>query len=612
MCRRSVVGALVVILMFSPLSVDWAQKIQLSPDFGLYFGQIPQGTEAVRDLLIYNLDIKTLTVNSVQIEGADAGLFSLVEDPGSFSLGPLELRVVPFRFRPTRSGDATARVKVVSNASSSPNYVDLTGKGIDLSPGQVAFERILGNPDGDGAAAVRPTREGGLIVAGYTHTLGAEYSDGMLLKVDNYGQVEWMRQYGEEGWSEGFSAVLVLEDGFLAVGSKSHSEQRLEPDMYVVRTDTAGNLLWEKRFGRSEFERDVASDVVRAHGGGFIVAGSSQSGQNDDALLVKIDEGGNELWRKVFGGDGGDGVSSIVATPDGGYLFVGSTSSYSVGGRNDYDIYMVKLDGNGNQQWMRTYGGSDWDQASHVALAHDGGYIIAGWTASSEYGAVARDVLLVKTDPQGDKQWHRIYGWEHKDGASAVIPTSDGGYLLVGDSERYYDAGMRTWRSDLYIVKLDAEGQEEWTRLYGRNNGEDGASDVYELGDGSYIVCGSTDSYSKTSDVYLLRLNRWGEVATGIVMDRGRQIPVSVQLTQNYPNPFNSETTIQYDLPRQCWVQLEVLDLRGRRVETLVSAVRPAGVHHLRWQPAGLPSGIYLCRLSADGQTLVQRMVYLR
>ncbi len=611
MCRKSAASTLAVILTLWLYGVGWAQTIQLSPDYGLYFGQIPEGTEAVRDLLIYNISVSTLTVTSIQVEGTDAGLFSLVEDPGSFSLGPLEIRVVPIRFQPTGEGEATARVKVVSNASSSPDYVDLIGKGTDLNTGQVVFERILGNPDADGGAAVRPTPDGGFIVAGHTQSLDADYSDALLLRTDAYGQVEWMRQYGEEDWDEGFSAVLPLEDGFLAVGAKAHTGRQGEPDMYVVRTDASGNPLWEKTFGRSEFEPDAASDVVRAHDGGFVVAGNSQSGENNDAFLVKIDEQGNEVWRKVFGGDGGDNAVSIKATPDGGYVFVGSTSSYSAGGRSDYDIYMVKLDGDGNQQWMKTYGGSDWEKAGCVALAQDDGYIIAGWTASSEYGAVARDVFLVKTDPDGNEQWHRIYGWEHKEGAGAVIATSDGGYLVVGSTERYYDDRFQVWRSDVYIVKVDANGDEQWSRTYGGLH-EDSANDVRELGDGSYVVCGTTRSYSKSGDVYLLRLNRWGEVATGITVDRRGRLPVSLRLGQNYPNPFNAETSIQFDLPRQCRVRLEVFDLRGRRVEVLVDAVKREGAHRVRWRPAALPSGVYLCRLRADGQTLVRRMVYLK
>ena len=134
--------------------------------------------------------------------------------------------------------------------------------------GGIIWQKCLGGSGWDEAHSIQQTSDGGFIVAGHTLSLDADYDDAFLLKTDAYGQVEWMRQYGEEDWDEGFSAVLPLEDGFLAVGAKACTGRQREPDMYVVRTDASGNPLWEKTLGRSEFEPDGASDVVRAHDGG--------------------------------------------------------------------------------------------------------------------------------------------------------------------------------------------------------------------------------------------------------------------------------------------------------------------------------------------------------
>jgi len=597
----------VMVIVTSPAL---SQVIQISPDYGLYFGRIPEGKVAVRDLLIYNIGSATLNITNLRIEGTDASLFSFVENPGSVSLGIARMLVLSIQFQPQTATAASARVVIESNANTSPDAVDLSGEGTDLSNGFIAFERIFGRPDRDSAGSVRITDDGGFIIAGSTMQLDADYGDAALIKTDQYGQIQWSRWYGLEEWSEGFSEAIPTPDGgYIAAGSHAYSDRQGEPDVYVVKTDAAGNVTWEKSFGLSEFKPDAASDIITTPDGGYLIAGRSQSGEDLNAYLIKIDADGNLLWQKTYGGSGGDNASSIKRTDDGGYIFAGATSTNATGGANDYDFYLVKIDGQGNVQWEKRYGGSDWDKAGCVIVTPDKGYLMAGYTASPEFGAVARDVFLVKTDAAGNQQWQKLYGWEHKDGASKVIATIGGGYLIVGGTERYYDAAFETWRSDMYVIKTDGAGNELWSKTFGGLH-EDGASGVRQLSDKGYIICGSTRSYSKDSDVYLLKIGPHGGFSS--VMKTDNSIPQRFRLLQNYPNPFNNSTVITYQLMQSSQVQLYIYNIFGQKVVTLVNEFKPAGYYAVPFQATGLATGLYFYRIETDNNSATKRMLLLK
>ena len=608
--RKSISSFMLLFVMFVMTSPVLSQIIQISPDYGLYFGHISEGKKAVRDLLIYNIGSATLNITNLRIEGTDASLFSFKENPGTISLGIAQMLVLSIQFQPQTAAPVSARVVITSNANTSPDAVDLTGEGTDLSNGFIAFERIFGRPDGDSAGSVRITDDGGFIIAGSTTLLDADYGDAALIKTDKYGQIEWNRWYGLEEWSEGFSEGIPTPDGgYIAAGSHAYSDRQGEPDMYVVKTDAAGNVTWEQSYGLSEFKPDAASDIITTTDGGFLIAGRSQSGANLNAYLVKIDSDGNILWQKTYGGVGGENASSIKRTDDGGYVFVGSTSTDATGGANDYDFYLVKIDADGNVQWQKRYGGTDWDKAGCVIVTPDKGFLMSGYTASPEFGAVARDVFLVKTDAAGNKQWQNLYGWEHKDRASKVVATSDGGYLVVGGSERYYDAAFETWRSDMYVIKTDGSGNELWSKMFGGLH-EDGASGVRQLSDGGYIISGSTRSYSKDADMYLLKIGPHGGFSS--ILKSDKPIPQQFRLLQNYPNPFNNSTMIPYQLPRNSQVQLYVYNVVGQKVATLVNGFKTVGYHTVLFKADNLTSGLYFYQIKTNKNSEIKRMLFLK
>jgi RHS repeat-associated protein len=163
--------------------------------------------------------------------------------------------------------------------------------------------------------------------------------------------------------------------------------------------------------------------------GGYIVAGntSSYGAGGSDAWLIKTDASGNQQWSKTFGGASTDGARSVCQTSDSGYILAGPTASYGAG---NYDFRLIKTDASGNQQWSKTFGGTSDDDAKSVCQTSDGGYIVAGNTSS--YGAGAGDAWLIKTDAGGSQQWNHTFGGISSDDANSVCQTSDGGYVFAG------------------------------------------------------------------------------------------------------------------------------------------------------------------------------------
>ncbi|NOY58561.1 MAG: T9SS type A sorting domain-containing protein [Calditrichaeota bacterium] len=583
----------------------FSQILQISPEGGLYFGHIPDEKVAIRNILLYNLDFNALNITSIRIEGQDASYFSIVQNPGAVTLQLLQKLVLEIEFQPGAERDFSAQVVIESNASTSPDKVDLSGMGTEVHNGLITFERIFGRPHNDGASSVRLTNDGGFILAGGTVLLDAEYNDATLIKLDSYGQIEWNNVYGDEDWSEGFSeAIQTLDGGFIAVGSKANSGRLEPPDGWIVKTDASGTVLWEKTFGSEEHDR--ASCVIMTDDGGYLVSGSYQydttERQDEDAYLMKLSANGETQWEKKYGGSGGEKAGTVKKTADGGYAFVGFTDSYGAGG---FDAYLVKVDANGNELWHKTYGGSDWDIAGTMTLTNDGGYLLAGWTA--DFGAQARDVYLIKTDAEGNEQWHKIYGGVHKDGASEVIATQDGGYLVVGGYENTFFS--QAWRSDGYIIKIDDAGNEIWSKTYGDYN-DDGFSAVREVGDGGYIISGSTSSYGNSSEVFLLKINKWGGFTSVNLIENTR--PTEFQLEQNYPNPFNNETVIRYQLPKNSHVTLNIYNMTGQKVRTLIDAFQTSGMHSVHLDAKDLASGLYLYKITTDRFVKTKKMLLLK
>jgi hypothetical protein len=362
--------------------------------------------------------------------------------------------------------------------------------------------KTYGGQSTDWSYSVQQTSDGGFIITGYTSSFGAGESDVYLIKTDANGNQQWYKNFGGISGDDGYSIQVTSDCGYIIVG-ETYSFGAGESDVYLIKTDGNGNQQWYKTFGGSA--EDYGYSVQQTSDGGYIIAGTTESfgaGFFSDVYLIKTDMDGNQLWYKTFGEIGWDEGYSVQLASDGGYIIVGYTESFGVG---DPDVYLIKTDANGNQQWYKTFGGSDSDDGSSVQQILDDGYIIVGTTYS--FGAGRSDVYLIKTDGNGNQLWYKTFGGSDDDHGNSVQQTSDGGFIITGWTESYGAGGL-----DVDLIKTDMNGNMQWSKTFGGTSGEAGNS-VQQTLDGGYIITGSTKSYGAgETDVYLIKTDANGNV----------------------------------------------------------------------------------------------------
>jgi hypothetical protein len=255
--------------------------------------------------------------------------------------------------------------------------------------GNIQWAKTYGGIVDEYAYSVQQTSDGGYIVAGYTNSFGAGYTDIILIKTDANGNVQWAKTYGGTGWDWAESVQQTSDGGYIVAGGTSSFGAG---GVFLIKTDANGNVIWAKTYGGAG-----ASSVQQTSDGGYILAGETGSWPNYDIFLIKTDANGNIIWAKTYGGTDRDWAYSVQQTSDSGYIVAGTTLSFGAGW---HDFLLIKTDANGNLQWAKTYGGTYYEFASSVQQTSDGGYIVAGWT--NTFGAGGSDAFLIKTDANGN------------------------------------------------------------------------------------------------------------------------------------------------------------------------------------------------------------------
>jgi hypothetical protein len=312
---------------------------------------------------------------------------------------------------------------------------------------------------------------------------------------------QWAKSYGWAGNDVASSIEQTSDGGYIVAGATASFDES-ESYLWVLKLDSSGNVQWQKTYGGTDL--DFATSIKQTSDGGYIVAGVAYSFGvgNGDLWVLKLDPSGNVKWQKTYGKAGGDVATSIEQTSDGGYIVAGATDSF---GKGFSDLWVLKLDSSGNVQWQKTYGGADWDEASSIEQTSDGGYIVAGETDS--FGAGRDDLWILKLDSSRNVQWQKTYGGAKDDMAKSIWQTSDGGYIVAGMTESFGDI-----KGDLWVLKLDSSGNVQWQKTYGGAK-DDGAISVKQTSDGGYIVAGGTDSFGKgNEDLWVLKLDSSGNV----------------------------------------------------------------------------------------------------
>jgi hypothetical protein len=482
---------------------------------------------------------------------------------------------------------------------------------------QLTFQKTYGGSGLDYAYDMMKTSDGGYVLGGINMSPPNTYGSSYVVKTDANGDTLWTSIFGDSCGQYINDIYQNTDGGYITGGGKF--DCGISGPGEITRLDASGNVIWAKYFSSYSDPYPVIQD----NDDNFIIGGyvNGIGAGGDDAPIMKLDGNGDTIWSRNYGGTANDWFYHILQTPDDGYLAAGYTTSFGQGGR---DIYLVKVDYNGNLLWSKTYGTAVDERAfGHcVQITSDGGFIITGGGDNGGQG-----IFLIKTDASGNMLWARSYDglWGH-----AIKETPDHGFLICGSIQ------ANTYK-DIVLIKTDSAGTVLWSKTYGGSTESESGWILDLANDGGYVLGGWTISFTGSEDMYFIKTDASGNSgcneANGTVTSNNYPLieanpstivtigantisyPVMVnrqstittlcttvgivenentQLISIFPNPFSSETTIKISSSEKIKnTELKIFDILGNEV------MKISGINsdEITLERGNLKSGIYFYQL---------------
>ena len=516
------------------------------------------------------------------------------------------------------------------------------------------WQETYGGSGFEYATCIVNTFDGGFAVTGVTNSYGFGNYDVCLLKLDHTGTLQWVKVLGGAKEDIGNCIIQTSDSGYAIAGSTLSYVTSYYEDMYIIKLNSAGELLWARTIGRGG--SDIASTIKEMSDGSLIAAGYTviNSPLEYGLTIVKLDNNGTVVWSRMAKKLGNGLLDpSVIQTMDGGYGIASSIDSVMGAG----DICFLKLDNAGNLQWSWVIGGSNEEDSYSVCQTRDSGFAFAGFT--NTFGAGYPDLYVVKVSKSARLEWTRTIGGDNDDYGFSILNNADGSFTVGGESFSYSLGSM-----DMYIINLDQRGNYKWGRTTGGPDLEFIRS-IVPASDGGYVAVGSTYSFGAGErDMFIVKtdsagntcanttmpvphidsggtllkytvqmynisptimsvgpnISGWGEISTLCLTEMNPFtgiIPLSFSLHQNYPNPFNPITKIQFDIPSKGQrlafdTKLIIYDISGREITTLINEQLQPGSYSVDWDGTGYASGVYFYSLITNEFTETKRMVLVK
>ncbi len=432
-------------------------------------------------------------------------------------------------------------------------------------------ERSAGDAFSTGARDITQTSDGGYIICGYSFSETGNHSDLLLCKTDSQGGQTWAITAGSTGFEYGNCAIEAQNGDLITAG---YTTQSGSEDFLLIRTDSDGNVLWEKVMGTDSL--DIARSVCEDPEGNLYVCGytTADTQGESDVLLIKTDSSGNAIWEKRYGGNGPETADRVQITPLGNLLIAGSTGSYT----DNYDALLILADSDGNLIWENYYGAQGgeggYDRANAAVVTSSGRIALAGESNDPDNCGM----YFVLTDSDGEKLTESFHGNIFYDYAGDIIETPDGGFILVGASKDRF-----TCDNDLYIVKLNENGELVWEQEYGEENLDEWGTSIEGIGDGYYMVAGQRETEDGSFQVWVFQIE---DTAQGMEPEAAMDPAV-------FPNPASSSITVSGIQENSL---VNIYDMAGRN-RTMIAT----GDNTVQIDVNNLPCGIYtVTTLSGD------------
>jgi hypothetical protein len=370
------------------------------------------------------------------------------------------------------------------------------------------FIKLYGGEKPDYGVGVEQTADGGYIYVGssYSHPEGGTDKDICLVKTDEKGDRKWVKFYGGKGEDQAISVKPAPDGGILILGDWGETESVFNgTDYYLVKTDSEGEILWSKRYGLpSRYEQAKSMNITLD--GGIIIAGNIVHEEEfSEMYLIKTDAAGEPLWETTFGllNLPNEVGNSIVSLPDGSFVVCGTEKGRKLANSEDTDVRIIKINAEGGILWSYAYGGPT-SQTGMEIQPFPGGFITVGTiNTTGEH----TDIFLLKVDGAGKEIWSKTLGGNHNEMGASVSAAPDGSFIVCGTTESYGEGGK-----DIYLLKVDNEGNELWSETFG-GRGNDEGSKITIAKDGGLVIAG-TISFDETNTMMgLLKTDAKGKLS---------------------------------------------------------------------------------------------------
>mgnify|MGYP001203944368 CR=1 FL=1 len=368
------------------------------------------------------------------------------------------------------------------------------------------WEIYFGGNNEDFGHSIIQTQDRGYVVAGFSESFGPNgtMSDGdmdvYVIRTDVDGTEIWSNVYDDGFIEHGYSIIETPDKGFLVAGDIRQT-QLSDPNVYLLKIDARGQKVWSKQFGGAG--NDSGYRIIHTvNNAGYLIVGTTSSFGNgeNDVFLVKVDAQGDQVWAKSYGTVGNDYGRSVLEIND-GYLVTGTAYNAL---NQSVDLYLLKVDFNGNQVWQKFFGSpNDIDEGFDLVMTDDGNIVIAGYTGSLS------DVWLLKVTPEGAGIWTKTFGGSLGDQGFDILKAANGDLVVAGVTE------IDPTNSDAFLARYDTDGNEVWFNNVGRGTHVDLAQAVAPTADGGFIVTGYNSLFGAfINDVTIIKAGADGSVYT--------------------------------------------------------------------------------------------------
>jgi len=439
------------------------------------------------------------------------------------------------------------------------------------------WSRLYGGEQGDFCFSMIQTNDGGYALAGYTMSFDVDWMDFYIVKTDEAGDTIWTSVVEAGGDNICYCVIQTFDNGYVLSGHIFYfGRDQEQGELIIIKVNENGEELWTQTY--DDFtEGSGKISMIQTADSSLVLTGDHWTHEDRYLRIVKFESNGEVIWQNDYELPRDVWSAALIATQDSGFAIACS----------DYSLF--KTDNEGELEWSHIYDGRGY--CNTLTQADNGGYVLAG-----------TEGCLMEIDSEGEQIWRRYFNEQYV--FYSIIRALDGGYALGGE--------INFRNPDVLLLKTDTAGEEIWVCSFG-GEFEETCRSIIQTDDRSYLLAGFTGVQSYDGgDFLLVKTTPDTLPPDGIANPQESFSLQDFSLSSVFPNPFNSSTTITYGLPVASSVSLQLYDLAGWKVMTIIEGNRQAGIHRTMLSAAELPSGIYFVRLMASDQMLTQKVLLIK